>query len=81
MDDKHRIEPDESLDALLDRVERGEEVVIARDGKPVARLVASPPPRDRQEAMQAVKRIREMSKGVTLGGLDIVEMIREGRKY
>ena len=80
MDEKHRIEPDESLDALLDRVERGEEVVIERDGKPVARLVATPPVRDPEEAMRAVERIKEMSKGVTLGGLDIVEMIREGRK-
>jgi prevent-host-death family protein len=28
------------LSRLLDRVEKGEEVVIARDGKPVAKLVA-----------------------------------------
>lgn len=35
------------LSQLLARVESGEEVVIARDGKPVARLVAVsvPPPR------------------------------------
>lgn len=81
MDDRHRIEPDEPIDRLLDRVERGEEVVISRDGKPVARLIASSPAVDRTEAVQAMHRIREMSKGVTLGGLSIVEMIREGRRY
>lgn len=81
MDEKHRIEPSESLDVLLDRVERGEEVVIERDGRPVARLVPTERKFDREAAMAAVERIRERSKGVTLGGLDIVEMIREGRKY
>lgn len=30
------------LSKLLDRVERGEEVVIARDGKPIARLCPLP---------------------------------------
>lgn len=30
-----------SLSALIDRVERGEEVTITRDGKPVARLVST----------------------------------------
>lgn len=33
------------LSRLLERVERGEEVVIARNGRPVARLVAATPPR------------------------------------
>jgi prevent-host-death family protein len=31
-----------NLSRLLERAERGEEVIIARDGKPVARLVALP---------------------------------------
>lgn len=30
---------------LLDRVEAGEEIVIARNGRPVARLVPAPRPR------------------------------------
>jgi prevent-host-death family protein len=36
------------LSQILADAERGEDVVIARDGRPVARLVAveSPPPRD-----------------------------------
>lgn len=80
MDEKHRIDPDESLEALLDRVERGEEVVISRDGRPVARLVASPPA-DRSDAIRAMHDIIAMSEGVMLGGLRLKDMIHDGHKY
>ncbi len=33
-----------TLSKLIERVEQGEEIVIARNGKPVARLVAEKPP-------------------------------------
>lgn len=67
------------LGQLLDWVEAGEEVVITRRGKPVARMV--PPERgiDRERGQRAVLRIREMRKGVTLGGLSIRDLIGEGR--
>ena len=58
------------LGQLLDRVEAGEEIVITRRGKVVARLV---PPGE------AARRIREMRKGVTLGGLRIKDLVSEGR--
>ena len=67
------------LGQLLDWVEAGEEVVITRRGKVVARLV---PPRsayDRERGRAAARRIREMRKGVTLGGLKIKDLIDEGR--
>jgi prevent-host-death family protein len=35
------------LSALLEQVERGQEVIIARNGKPVARLVPEKPPERR----------------------------------
>ena len=35
------------LSELLARVERGHEIVIARSGRPVARLIAVQPPRER----------------------------------
>ncbi len=35
-----------NLSKLLERVERGEEIVIARAGKPVAKLVGIPPTRE-----------------------------------
>ena len=47
-----------TLSALLDRVERGEEIVITRHGKPVARLVASSGGIDRVQARAAADRIR-----------------------
>ena len=47
-----------TLGTLLDRVERGEEIVITRHGKPVARLVASSGGIDRVQARAAADRIR-----------------------
>ena len=67
------------LGTLLDWVEQGEEVVITRRGKPVARLVPSHPGVNREEARAAAACIREMSRGVTLGGLKIKDLIDEGR--
>jgi prevent-host-death family protein len=51
-----------TLGSLLDRVERGEEIVITRYGKPVARLVASAPGIDRAKAKAAADRIRARAK-------------------
>ena len=65
---------------LLDRVEGGEEIVITRHGKAAARLVPAEPGFDRARARRAVAGILEMSKGVTLGGLKIKDLINEGRR-
>ena len=46
------------LGMLLDRVELGEEVLITRHGKPVARLVPSTPRIDKLQARAALERIR-----------------------
>ncbi len=67
------------LGTLLDWVEQGEEVVITRRGRAVARLVPNRPPASREDARAAAQSIREMSRGITLGGLDIKDMIDEGR--
>jgi prevent-host-death family protein len=67
------------LGQLLDLVERGEEVVITRHGKEVARLVPPKAAFNRAEARAAAQRIRDMSKGITLGGLSVKDMISEGR--
>ncbi len=66
---------------LLDRVARGEEFMITKYGKPVARLVT--PSRlqacpDVQAAVDAMLRFRE---GRTLGGQGIREMIEESRRF
>jgi len=68
------------LGRLLDRVERGEEIVITRRGKAVARLVGPGTATDPERGREAARRIREMRKGVTLGGLSINELTAEGRR-
>ena len=68
-----------TLGTLLDLVEKGEEVAITRRGKRVARLVPDRGERDRERAKQAAASIVARSKGVTLGGLKIKDLINEGR--
>ena len=67
------------LSALLERVERGEEILITRHGKPVAKLVPAVTTPNRALALQAANRILERSQSVTLGGLKIKDLIAEGR--
>ena len=69
-----------TLSALLDLVEKGEEVLITRHGKPVARLVRPDGTPDRAKALAAVERIIEARKGVTLGGISIKDLIEKGRR-
>ena len=67
------------LGTLLDQVERGEEIVITRRGKPVAKLVPAGPGCDRVKARRAIAGLLEASRGITLGGLKIKDLISEGR--
>ena len=48
-----------TLGTLLDRVERGEEIVITRHGKAVARLVPNTRRVDQRQAQAAFERIRK----------------------
>ena len=68
------------LAALLDAVERGEEVTITRRGRPVAKLVRHESTIDRSKAIEAVEQLRAMRKGVTLGDMTIKELIEESRR-
>jgi len=47
---------------LLDRVGQGEEIIITRHGRAVARLVPSTPRVDRDEVQAAFDRIRERAR-------------------
>jgi prevent-host-death family protein len=51
-----------TLRTLLDRVERGEEIVITRHGKPVARLVPNSGRIDQGQPESAFQRIRERAQ-------------------
>jgi prevent-host-death family protein len=64
---------------LLDQVENGEEIVITRRGKAVAKLVPAEPGFDRDKARRAVAGIIVLSNGITLGGLNIKDLINQGR--
>lgn len=68
------------LSELLALVENGEEVVITKHGRPVARLVPAEHLSQRiaQEAIDELQRLRT---GQKLGGLDLKALINEGRRY
>jgi prevent-host-death family protein len=51
-----------TLSALLDRVENGEEIVITRHGKPVARLIPETCGRNLDAAYAAAARLRARAK-------------------
>jgi len=55
------------LGQLLDLVERGEEIVITRHGKKVARLVPPKQTFNRDQARAAIRRIRERAEKLKLG--------------
>ncbi len=66
------------LPALLQRVERGEQFIITKHGRAIARLVPigrSGPDRRRE----AVERLMEFSKGRVLG-VPVKQLIEEGRR-
>jgi prevent-host-death family protein len=66
------------LSALLDKVAAGEEVVITKHGKPVARLVGARTI-DRERANEAFEKLKALRKGATLGGLSWKRLRDEGR--
>ena len=69
-----------TLGTLLDLVQQGEEVVITRHGKPVARLVREKGRSEAQaRARQAAEKLTHLSQGVTLGGHSLKSLIEEGR--
>ncbi len=71
------------LSELLERAEHGEEIVITRRGRPVAKLVPLDGGHDREKAREAMRRIRTLAEEMNLGPFDWEEWKRyrnEGRK-
>ena len=58
---------------LLDLVERGEEIIITRHGKAVARLVPPNQALNRDQARAAIKRIRDRAEKLKLGTFEWAE--------
>jgi prevent-host-death family protein len=67
------------LSTLLDRAAAGEEVVITKHGKPVARLVGVQHI-DRARVSAAFEKLKTLRKGTTLGELSWKELRDEGRR-
>jgi len=55
------------LGSLLDRVEGGEEIVITRHGRAVARLVPNKPGVGSEQAKAAARRIRARAAALKVG--------------
>lgn len=66
------------LSTLLDRVAAGEEVIITKHGRPVARLVGAQHI-DRTRVNDAFEKLKALRKGTTLGGLPWKALRDEGR--
>jgi prevent-host-death family protein len=77
------------LSELIARAERGEETIITRHNKPVARIVPFGPPkvtpelvRQRLEAVKGMQEIgrRMAERGGPITTEEILEWVREGRR-
>jgi prevent-host-death family protein len=64
---------------LLEMVEAGKEFTITKHGAAVARLVPARKKLTIQQRQEAIQRWIESSKGISLGGLKIRDLINEGR--
>jgi prevent-host-death family protein len=65
--------------ALLERIEKGEQIIITKHGHPVAKLVPTVAV-NREQARQAIQRLKKFSQSNLLGGLDWKTLRDEGRR-
>jgi prevent-host-death family protein len=68
------------LPRLLDEVAQGKSITITRHGVPVAVLVP-PPAKAQMTVEEAIAALKELRRGLTLGGITVRELIDEGRRY
>jgi prevent-host-death family protein len=65
---------------LLEKVESGAEITITKQGVPVAKIVPLQRRHSVEERREAIERIKQLSQGLSLGGLKIRDLINEGRR-
>jgi len=65
--------------ALLEQVEKGEQIVITKHGHPVAKLV-SIKNTGRDQIKQTIERLKKFSSSNLLGGINWKVLRDEGRK-
>ena len=68
------------LSELLEKAEAGEEIVITKHGVPVAKLVPVRKRATMDERAAAIRRIQELGESLSLGGLEIKDLVNEGRR-
>ncbi len=68
------------LPQLLERVRKGERIVITKHGQPIAELMPFKK-RDPNKTRTTIDRLKAFQKSHRLGGLSIREMIEEGRRF
>jgi prevent-host-death family protein len=68
------------LPELLERVVKGEKILITRRGRPVAMLVP-PLPESSRDVQEVIAEMKALRRGNTLGGISIRELIEEGRRF
>ncbi len=71
------------LSRLIERVEKGEEVVITRHGKPVARLQpmsSAPMPFDAAALEAEIARLRAFRRGRKLQDATLRDLVEDGRR-
>jgi len=73
------VEAKNQLSAMIAEVEAGSEVTITRRGVAVAKLVPIAATFDREGAKRAAEGLRRASRGTTLGGTPIKDLVDEGR--
>lgn len=67
-----------NLSHLLDQVEAGEEITVTRRGVPIARLIPEHPP-VKPDVGGLIKRMKSSRRKSTLEGLNLNDLIEEGR--
>lgn len=67
------------LSSLLERVAQGEEIVITRHGKPLAKLIPVAVA-DRTKIDNAISKLKKLRDGCTVKGLSWQELRDEGRR-
>lgn len=73
------LEARNSFSALLELVEKGEEITITRHGKPVAKLVPAKA-RDVERAREAAEALRAIRAQAGTGPESLKELVNMGRR-
>lgn len=64
---------------LLDRVAKGDSVVITRHGRAIARIIPVGKP-DGERRRAAIAKLLEFNRGQRLGDVSVRQLIEEGRR-